>query len=88
MRLRIRCQCGRNLAETQDPLCFDVDPRPGVKQQRDHRPGPFQVTFSWKCPKCGRTPQLTAHRIAEAGRRSAPLPASPRVVVLTIGSDL
>lgn len=88
--VRIQCHCGRNLAETADPLAYDVSPRPGITgRQRKHDAGAFDVTFTWDCPQCQATPSLRAVTIAAAARAVAEgLPPGPRVVVLRIGRDL
>lgn len=84
--LRLRCHCGRNLAETDDPLGIDVSPRPGVARPRKHEHGSVEV-FTWACPDCGDTPTLSSRRIAAAYAEHKH-DAVRGVVLLTIGRDL
>ena len=82
--LRLQCECGRNLADTGDPLGLSVFPRSGV-QQRRYQPGPNRATFTWHC-KCGAIPQERSDRIASAWRDRVGDPQ--RVVVIVVGVDL
>jgi hypothetical protein len=87
--LRLRCQCGRNLADVPPYpggyAALHVQARPGVTYRR-WAPAPYEVTHSWDCPDCGQTPTLRAATIDAAYRAHAG--DTPRVVRLTIGLDL
>lgn len=79
-RLRLVCQCGRNLADVRmsggEP---HVTARPNVRQVRyvppsADPPDPFALTsYTWHC-RCGKKPQMNDAKIGIAmlDRRGAP----------------
>jgi hypothetical protein len=80
MKLKLRCSCGRNLADvthsTYDPAWTSdgivVTARPNVRQ-RDYRPWPRHDpsanwhlrTYTWQC-RCGQTWERRHERIRDA----------------------
>jgi hypothetical protein len=97
--LRLRCECGRNLADARKgwheyaDAPFEggdgvwVKPRPGVDQSH-HRVVPMlldALTYRWAC-KCGRTPEVRHDRISAKWIEVVDDPR--RVVAAVIGRDL
>jgi hypothetical protein len=94
--LRLRHECGRNLADVTEkkdyrkagaPDLLWVTPRPNVKQDQ-HRPNLSLVsgiTYTWRC-RCGQILQRRHERIAAAWAEHDD--GDRRVVVIVVGRDL
>jgi hypothetical protein len=89
-RLRLQCECGRNLADALEPAGSSwvrVFPRPGVDQEI-WQPGAFRATCRWRC-KCGRVPEVRVDRIARVYlKRLGWQRYGRRVVTVIVGTDV
>jgi hypothetical protein len=100
MILRLRCDCGRNLADITRPTFPDGTPtnpdftwsgltlrrRPNVTGS-DYRPAPVSRsrTYTLNC-RCGHTWQLTAERVETAWQNTQH--RARRVVIAALGVDV